>query len=42
MRNKNKKNILIITLAIVVASVGPYVLLNGHWATPIPEWFVMH
>ena len=39
---KMKTNILLITLALVVAGVGAYVLLTGHWATPISEWFVMH
>ena len=35
-------NIVVITLAIIVAGVGAYVLLTGHWATPISDWFVMH
>jgi len=35
-------NVVIITLALIVAGVGSYVLLHGHWATPISEWFVMH
>jgi hypothetical protein len=39
-----KKNInaIIISLSLIVAGVGAYVLLHGHWATPISEWFVMH
>jgi len=37
-----KTNIVVITLAIIAAGVGAYVLLHGHWATPISEWFVMH
>lgn len=37
-----KINIVIITLALIVAGIGSYVLLHGHLATPISEWFVMH
>ncbi len=37
-----KTNIVIITLALIAAGVGAYVLLDGHWATPISEWFIMH
>ena len=37
-----KTNIVLITLSLIVAGVGAFVLLNGHWATPITEWFVMH
>jgi hypothetical protein len=39
---KTNINIVLITLAVVVAGVGAYVLLTGNWATPISEWFVMH
>ena len=35
-------NIIVITLALIAAGVGSYVLLHGHWATPIAERFIMH
>ena len=39
---KMKTNIVLISFSLIIAGVGAYVLLNGHWATPITEWFVMH
>jgi len=39
---KTNINIILITLSLIVAGVGAYVLLNGHWATPIAERFIMH
>jgi hypothetical protein len=39
---KMKIETILITLSIIGAGVGAYVLLHGHWATPITEWFVMH
>ena len=32
---------LLITLSLIVAGIGSYVLLTGHWATPITEWLLM-
>lgn len=40
--NTMKLNVVLITLSLIVAGVGAFVLLHGHWATPITEWFVMH
>jgi len=40
--NTIKTNAVVITLSLIAAGVGAYILLNGHWATPITEWFVMH
>ena len=37
-----KTNIVIITLSLVIAGIGAFVLLNGHWATPIAERLIMH
>jgi hypothetical protein len=37
-----KINVAVITLALIAAGIGAYILLNGHWATPITEWLVMH
>jgi len=37
-----KTNKVPIRLSLIVAGIGAFVLLNGHWATPISEWFVMH
>jgi len=37
-----KTNKVPITLSLIVAGIGAFVLLKGHWATPISEWFVMH
>ena len=39
---KMKLNVVLITLSLIVAGVGAFVLLHGHWATPITEWFVIH
>jgi hypothetical protein len=39
---KMKLNVVLITLSLIIAGVDVYVLLNGHLATPITEWFVMH
>jgi hypothetical protein len=40
--NTIKLNAIIITLSLVAAGIGAYVLLNGHWATPIAERLIMH
>jgi len=40
--NSIKFNAVIITLSLIVAGVGAYILLNGHWATPITERLIMH
>jgi len=37
-----KINVVVITLSLIAAGVGAYVLLNGHWATPIAERLIMH
>jgi len=39
---KTNINIVLITPSLIVAGVGAYVLLHGHWATPIAERFIMH
>ena len=41
MKNIKIETFLII-VAAAVAGIGAYVLLNGHWATPIAERFIMH
>jgi len=39
---KNTKiETLFITLSLIVAGIGSYVLLTGHWATPITEYLLM-
>lgn len=38
---KIKIDSLLIIVAVAVAGIGSYVLLNGHWATPINEWLLM-
>jgi hypothetical protein len=38
---KMKIDTIFITLAIVAAGTGAYVLLTGDWATPITEWLIM-
>jgi hypothetical protein len=40
--NTIKLNAIIITLSLFAAGIGAYVLLNGHWATPIAERLIMH
>ena len=40
--NTIKINVVVITLSLIAAGVGAYILLNGHWATPITDWLVMH
>ena len=40
--NTMKINVVLITLSLIAAGIGAYILLNGHWATPITEWLVMH
>jgi hypothetical protein len=40
--NSIKLNAFIITLSLIAAGVGAYILLHGHWATPITDWLVMH
>ena len=40
--NTIKINVAVITLSLIAAGIGAYILLNGHWATPITEWLVMH
>jgi len=40
--NTIKINVAVISLSLIAAGIGAYILLNGHWATPITEWLVMH
>jgi len=40
MKNIKIDTFLIIA-AVAVAGIGSYVLLTGHWATPISEWLLM-
>jgi hypothetical protein len=40
MKNTKIETFLIIA-AVAVAGIGSYVLLTGHWATPITEWLLM-
>ena len=39
---KKKLEIALISLSLIIAGIGSYVLLHGHLATPISEWFIMH
>jgi hypothetical protein len=41
MKNIKIETFLII-VAVTVAAIGSYVLLTGHWATPIAERLIMH
>ena len=38
---KIKIDSLLIIVAVAVDGIGSYVLLTGHWATPISEWLLM-
>jgi hypothetical protein len=40
--NTIKINVVVITLSLIAAGIGAYILLNGHWATPIAERLIMH
>jgi hypothetical protein len=40
--NTIKINVVVIALSVIAAGIGAYILLNGHWATPITDWLVMH
>ena len=40
--NTIKINVVVIALSLIAAGIGAYILLNGHWATPITDWFAMH
>jgi hypothetical protein len=40
--NTIKINVVVIALSLIAAGVGAYILLHGHWATPITDWLVMH
>ena len=39
---KKKLEIALISLSLIVAGIGAYVLLHGHWATLISERYLMH
>jgi hypothetical protein len=40
--NTIKINVVVIALSLIAAGIGAYILLNGHWATPITGWLIMH